>query len=401
VAYSISSQESHRFVGRNRRWVLLALTLTLVVSSKLSAQPSEVLRGHTAGVFDLAFAPTDDSLVSGSADHHVKFWPLRPKNLDPEIQQQHQQWLRELDDRRFEVRQKAFFNLAAAGHQVEPPLRELLGSTNSAEVRLRCRYLLGALVHPPGVGHEGDVRSVAFSSDGQFVASGGRDNTLRLWRVASGHTVAALKAHADGIWSLAFSPKGGFLASGGGDHQIRLWHHQSGTMTTILDGHQSTVQDLAFSPDGATLASAGGFDRSVRLWDVATGQLIDAIVAHQDAVLRIAFSPNGKLLATAGYDGVIQLWRVEDLQSAGEIPASTTVIRGLAFGRAGKLLVAGGDDRIVRTWETNSRRLLSSWKGHRNAIQTLTVSNDGSRLATGDRSGEIRLWDLPEVSGAR
>jgi len=373
-----------------------ALLIALISPHQLAdAQDSEVLRGHRGCVFSLAFSPDGDLLVSGAGDHVVRFWQLAEPKVDPQRQKQVAKWLKDLDDDRFDVRQHASDRLAAEGHQVEKPLQDLFEKTKSAEVRLRARYLLAALAVPPGIGHEGDVRCVAYSPEGSLVASGSRDNTLRLWRIPSGRTVASMKAHTDGVWSVAFSPDGSLLASGGGDHQIRLWHPAAGTLMTILEGHNSTVQHLAFSPDGRTLASAGGFDRTIRLWDVATGQLIDTLTAHTDAVLCLAYSADGERFASAGYDGVIHLWRSAGAEHLREIPVGQAVIRAVAFRPRDGLLVSAGDDRAVRLWNPDTGGLLATWKPHADAVQSLVISSDGRQMATGDREGLIRLWNVP------
>ncbi len=370
--------------------------LLALLAVDAAAQDSEVLRGHQGGVFSLAFSPDGRMLASGAGDHCVRFWPLAEPVVAPERQRQLAQWLDDLDDDRFDVRQEASAKLEAEGHQVHGELLNLSETAASAEVRLRVRYLLSALAVAPGIGHQGDVRCVAYSPDGVFVASGSRDNTLRLWRVSSGRTVVSFKAHSDGVWSLAFSPDGALLASGGGDHQIRLWRPATGEMVRVLEGHTSTIQHLAFSPDGRTLASAGGFDRTIRMWDTATGQPVDALTAHADAVLCLAYSPTGDRLASAGYDGTIHLWQSEGAKHLREISVSPAVVRAIAFApHRGDLLVAAGDDRAIRIWDAKSGDLRATWKTHLDAVTALVISSDGTRMASADREGLIRLWNLP------
>ncbi len=79
---------------------------------------------------------------------------------------------------------------------------------------------------------------------------------------------------------MAFSPDGQWLASGGHDTTVKLWDVATGRPTRTLEGHESLVVDLAFSPDGTRLASSS-YDKTVRLWDVATGRLISSIALRK------------------------------------------------------------------------------------------------------------------------
>jgi hypothetical protein len=96
-----------------------------------------------------------------------------------------------------------------------------------------------ALAVPAGVAHQGDVRGVAFSPDGETVASAGRDSRVILWSVSSGRPLRVLEGHSEGVWSVAFEPRGAILASGG---EIReyvtlwdVWLPKEGLLVTMAD----------------------------------------------------------------------------------------------------------------------------------------------------------------------
>jgi WD40 repeat protein len=87
-----------------------------------------------------------------------------------------------------------------------------------------------------------------------------------------------LQGHSSEVWSVAFSPDGQTLASGSGDQTIRLWDVQTGEALATLTGHTGWVSAVAFSPDGQTLVS-NSVDETVRLWEVSSGQCLHTLRA--------------------------------------------------------------------------------------------------------------------------
>ncbi|HTN00466.1 MAG TPA: hypothetical protein VL132_01240, partial [Planctomycetaceae bacterium] len=91
---------------------------------------------------------------------------------------------------------------------------------------------------------------------------------LRLW-TADGEPAGSMQANSQGLKSVVYSPDGRWLATGGLDGVVRLWHPADGRQLLAEPAHRNTVFCVAFSPDGSRLATAS-FDRTIAVWDVAT-----------------------------------------------------------------------------------------------------------------------------------
>jgi WD40 repeat protein len=114
-------------------------------------------------------------------------------------------------------------------------------------------------------GHDSTVNGMAFSPNGQRIASSSADGTIRVWDTTSGKEVVTLKANKKEVRSVCFSPDGKRLVSAGLDGTLRIWSPAEGKLLITLKGHEGGATCVAFSPDGKTIAS-GGADKEVRLW---------------------------------------------------------------------------------------------------------------------------------------
>jgi WD40 repeat protein len=235
------------------------------------------------------------------------------------------------------------------------------------------------------------TRCVAFSPDGRTLATGGLMGEVELWDPAGEH-LRTLKSQGNVVNSVAFSPDGRLLAaSGGREQEVRLWNPATFRPLRSLTGHTRAVNGLAFSPDKRLLATASD-DGTARLWDPATGEHLRTL-AHDDAVDSLAFSPDGRLLATAsGDDGTARLWDPAAGEHLRTLAHDDICGEGLAFSPDGRLLVMTGWVDAALVWDPATGKHLRTLADRDVHGRDLAFSPDGRLLAIAGDDGDVRLW---------
>jgi WD40 repeat protein len=293
--------------------------------------------------------------------------------------------------------------------------------------------------------HKDVVNVVAFSHDGQWVATGSNDGTARVWETETGREVARMRHESgEAVFDIAFSHDDKWLATGAGNPKEAdpsaavVWDLTTGREIAQLP-HESAVVAVDFSPDGGLVATAS-LDSTARVWDTADWSQLYQL-PHDGSLTSLAFSPNGRQLATGSRDSISRTWDMETGREVARVEQDNTVnivafspdgrwvasgegcpanqacpatvlvwdastglkqttvthsidVNTLAFSPDSHFLATGSGDRTARVWEVATGREVSRMShGQAAAVWSLAFSPDGTQLATASSDGIARVWE--------
>ena len=163
-------------------------------------------------------------------------------------------------------------------------------------------------------GHSDGIGSVAWSPDGNYIASASYDRTVQIWEAATGHPVYTYTGHEIKVYTVAWSPDGERIASGDAGGTVLVWpvalFEGDGQQPVVIYNQQiGAVQAVTWSPDGGYIASVS---QDVEIWNSFTGTHVYTYTGHKSstgsAVQAVAWSPNGRYIASGGMEGTVQVW---------------------------------------------------------------------------------------------
>ena len=308
-----------------------AWVMTLFAAPNIRAQSPTIFwkrQVNSDRINTVIFNPSGDTLIAGSSDRLIQFWRVSDGTL-----------LKTLNTGAAYVHESAIESLTITSDGTK------LASASFQVVKL---WTLPSGAEQDLYGHNDWVVGVAFSPNGQYLASASFDQSVKIWRPSDGALLRTIVPSTQRqMRTVAFSPDSTLLAAAGGDDLIHVWRTSDWTEVRTLTGHTDDIYTITFSPDGTKIAS-GGYDQTARIWDVATGALLHTFAGNGGNVYGVAFTPDNSKLAYADGEGsTIRIHRVSDGVRLQLYNQETYQVQTVAFSAAGLLGYGRADKTVV------------------------------------------------------
>jgi WD40 repeat protein len=296
-------------------------------------------------------------------------------------------------------------------------------------------------------GHTRPVKAVAWSPNGERIASAGDEQTVQVWDASTGDHVSIYHGHTTNINALAWSSKSQRIASAsgnsffGGEHVVQVWNPTADHFSSSYGGHSKPVRAAIWSPDGTRIAS-GSEDKTVHIWNATNGGLILSYTRHAGPVYSLAWSPEGTRIASASDDTTVQIWSAQTATYSfslnhtnpvitvawspdGKYIASasgntffrqehtvavwnaatgehlltysghTATVNAVAWSPDSKYITSGSDDKMVQIWDAATSTTVLTYRGHTLGVTAVAWSTNGHLIASTSNDGTVRVWRVP------
>ncbi|KAL0037148.1 hypothetical protein WJX79_002653 [Trebouxia sp. C0005] len=342
---------------------------TVKIWSSATAQCVYEQKGpaSTAGgnYIHLALMPANAGLMVASADCNLLFLQPKSDGLSMELTKQ-------LIGNNDEVTDLRFLGPPAAPTHIAVSLNSevirAIVASGSKDNQVRLWHCGTGQCLGIGDGHVAAVSAVAFTRrSNKLMISAGADKLLKVWDVAAAlaanptgqsskavpslKAAAATSAHDKDINAVAVAPNDSLLCTTSQDRTAKVWRLPDLVLVTTLRGHKRGVWAAQFSPVDQAVATASG-DKTLRLWALADGTCLKTFEGHTASVLRLNFLSAGTQLLSSGADGLVKLWNVRSTECLNTFDGHEDKVWAMAVGGSQESLVAtGGGDARVQIWE--------------------------------------------------
>lgn len=266
-------------------------------------------------------------------------------------------------------------------------------------------------------GHFNNMASLAYSPDGQYVATGGDDGKVKVWNTNSGLCFVTFTEHTSSVTTVTFTSSGFVIVSASLDGTVRAFDlHRYRNFRTFTSPRPAQFSSLAVDVSGE-LVSAGAQDSfEIFLWSMQTGRLLEVLGGHEGPVSCLCFSPVQSILASASWDRTIRLWDMLDSWQVKETIPLTADGLSVTYRPDGQELAVATLNGEISFWDPHTATQTRSVDGRHDletgrketdkitakqsakgkSFTTLCYSADGESLLAGGQSKFVCIYNVKE-----
>jgi WD40 repeat protein len=279
--------------------------------------------------------------------------------------------------------------------------------------------------------HNAPVKALAFSSDGEVLATGGEDKAIYFWNVKSGELTGTIKnffnikalqftpdnlilaacgsdirlmdmqgklirtfsGYTTDIWSMDYNAEAHKVIAGSYARSIKVWNYDNAVVLFTLTGHEKSCLPVDINAAG-DMAVSGSLDKSVRLWDLKKGEQLKKLEIHSENIFTVDFHPSGKYVLSASADKTIRLWNLETGKVVRTYSGHTATIFDVRFSADGNCFLSCAADKTIILWETATGKMLNTFTGHSAIVNEVRFRPDGHSFASASDDQTVRIWNL-------
>jgi len=237
--------------------------------------------------------------------------------------------------------------------------------------------------------HTLSVSALSMSSDGKYLFSGSKDNTIKKWDIQTGMIVNRTFAnHTNWVYTLTMSPDGMHMISGSQDASLELWDINTGIVSKTYK-HSYGIYSSAYINNTHIVA---GSDRIISIWDTNGNNVKNISTATKINSLKA--TKNGKYIIAGDLNGDIKLYNITDGSLSMTLSGHTGAVNALDLTKDGKYIVSGSSDDSIKIWDIATGSLNATINAHTNDINALLITPNQKYIVSGSSDNTIKLWDM-------